>query len=81
MIATARSPEKADDLKAIAAEHDNLVIEELDVTDDAEIAALDAKYDGQAIDIIYQQCRYFRRPHQAIVRIVGFRYLRTSDAR
>ncbi len=52
VIATARSPEKADDLKAIAAEHENLVIEELDVTDAAEIAALATKYEGQPIDIL-----------------------------
>ena len=52
VIATCRTPSKADDLKAIAAEYDNLVIEELDVTDDEEIQALAKKYEGQPIDVL-----------------------------
>lgn len=52
VIATCRTPSKADDLNAIAAEHDNLVVEELDVTDDGEIAALAAKYEGQPVDVL-----------------------------
>ena len=52
VIATCRTPAKADDLNAIAAAHSNVAVEELDVTDDAEIAALAAKYDGQAIDVL-----------------------------
>jgi NAD(P)-dependent dehydrogenase (short-subunit alcohol dehydrogenase family) len=52
VIATCRTPDKADDLKAIAAEYENLIIEELDVTDDREIAVLATKFDGQPIDIL-----------------------------
>lgn len=52
VIATCRTPSKATDLQAIAAEYDNVVIEELDVTDDDEIASLAAKYDGQPIDVL-----------------------------
>ncbi len=52
VIATARSPERADELNALAAQYDNLTVDELDVTDDAEIAALAAKYDGTPIDVL-----------------------------
>ena len=52
VIATCRTPSKATDLQAIADVHSNLVIEELDVTDDAEIAALAEKYQDQPIDIL-----------------------------
>lgn len=52
VIATARSPGRADELNALAAKHDNLTVDELDVTDDAEIAALAAKYKGTAIDVV-----------------------------
>lgn len=52
VIATARSPGKADELNALARKYDNLTVDELDVTDDAEIAALAAKYEGTAIDVL-----------------------------
>ncbi len=51
VIATARNPDKAQDLKGVAAEYPNLVIEELDITDEAEIAALAEKYSGKPIDV------------------------------
>ena len=52
VIATCRTPSEADDLKALAAQHSNLVIEELDVTDQGEIDTLAAKYHGTPIDIL-----------------------------
>jgi NAD(P)-dependent dehydrogenase (short-subunit alcohol dehydrogenase family) len=52
VIATARTPDKADDLKAVAEEHPNLIIEELDITDPNEIAALSKKYSDQPIDVL-----------------------------
>lgn len=52
VIATARNPSRADELNALAAKHDNLTVDELDVTDDGEIAALAAKYEGTAIDVL-----------------------------
>ncbi len=52
VIATARSPEKAEALKALAAQHPNIKIDKLDVTKDDEIAALGAKYKGKPIDIL-----------------------------
>ena len=52
VIATCRRPEQADDLKALAAEHGNLVIEPLDVTRDDQISALVERYEGQPIDLL-----------------------------
>ena len=52
IIATARTPENAADLKAMAATDPDILIETLDVTDNAEIAALKLKYQEQPIDIL-----------------------------
>lgn len=52
VIATARKPEAADDLKAIQAEHPKLRIVQLDVTDHARIDELAAELAGQPIDIL-----------------------------
>lgn len=53
VIATARRPEAADDLKAVAAEYPGLVlIEKLDVQDFDVIDALAAKYADTPIDIL-----------------------------
>ncbi len=52
VIATCRTPERAAELNALAQSSDNIVVEELDVTDLAEIDALAAKYEGQPIDIL-----------------------------
>ncbi len=52
VIATARAPDRAVELNALAAKYDNLTVDELDVTDDAEIAALAAKYEGTPIDVM-----------------------------
>ena len=52
VIATARKPEKADDLNALAAANDNITVEQLDVTDHARIDALAEQYKDQPIDIL-----------------------------
>jgi len=52
VIATARRPEAADELKAIQAEHPKLVIVQLDVTDHARIDELAAEYKDKPIDIL-----------------------------
>jgi NAD(P)-dependent dehydrogenase (short-subunit alcohol dehydrogenase family) len=52
VIATARRPEAADDLRAIQATHPRLTIVQLDVTDHARIDALAAEYAEQPIDIL-----------------------------
>lgn len=52
VIATARRPQEATELRALAARHTNLVIESLDITSDADVAALAARYRGQPIDVL-----------------------------
>jgi NAD(P)-dependent dehydrogenase (short-subunit alcohol dehydrogenase family) len=52
VIATARKPDAADDLKAIQAIHPKLRIVQLDVTDHARIDELAAEYAGKPIDIL-----------------------------
>lgn len=52
VIATTRRPDEATELRALAARHPNVVIERLDITSDAEVAALAAKYRGRPIDLL-----------------------------
>ena len=52
VIATARSPESAEELAALAAAYPHLLVERLDVTDDARIAALADAYRSTPIDLL-----------------------------
>lgn len=52
VIATARNPDGAVELKALAARYPTIRIEKLDVTDVKAIESLAAKYRGKPIDIV-----------------------------
>ena len=52
IIATARKPAEADDLNALAEDNEQIVIEQLDVTDYARVEALAAQYAEQPVDIL-----------------------------
>ena len=52
IIATARTPEKATQLKELAAQHSNIRIEQLDVTSDTDIARLAASLTDTPIDLL-----------------------------
>ena len=52
VVATCRSPARADALNEIAERYDNLVVEALDVTNQAQIDQLAVKYDDQPIDVL-----------------------------
>lgn len=52
VIATARRPEAADDLRALAESSDRVRIEKLDVTVPESISALVAQLDGAPIDVL-----------------------------
>jgi len=70
VIATCRSPETSDDLKAIAAEHPNVVIERLDITDHAQVDELAERYSYLAIDVLLNNAALLgARPSQAFGRI------------
>jgi len=52
VIATCRHPESATALNTIAASHPDVVVERLDVTDDAAIDALAEKYRNTPVDVL-----------------------------
>ena len=52
VIATCRTPAEAHELTALAARYPNVVVEELDVTDFAEVDTLAEKYRGTSIDVL-----------------------------
>jgi len=52
VIATARTPERADELNALADANPAIVVEQLDVTDHDRIEALGAKYVDTPIDLL-----------------------------
>jgi len=52
VVATARTPSRADDLNALAEEYEHLLIEQLDVTDNERIAELAATHAGTPIDVL-----------------------------
>lgn len=52
VIATARNPDAATELTALAAKHKKIAIEKLDVTDVGQIETLAKKYEGKPIDVI-----------------------------
>ena len=52
VIATARSPERADDLKALQKNFPQVAIEQLDVTNVSQIDALADEYRGKPIDVL-----------------------------
>jgi NAD(P)-dependent dehydrogenase (short-subunit alcohol dehydrogenase family) len=62
VIATCRNPETAEELAAFAAEHDNVVIERIDLLDHAGIDALAARYKDQPIDLLLNNAGLMRGP-------------------
>lgn len=58
VIATARNPDSADELQALAAKYKTVAVEKLDVTSDADINALSNKYREQPIDILYNNAAF-----------------------
>ncbi|MSO73476.1 MAG: SDR family oxidoreductase [Rhodospirillaceae bacterium] len=52
VIATTRHPQDAKELRELAAKNKNIAVESLDVTDQAQIDALAAKYKSKPIDIL-----------------------------
>ena len=62
VIATCRNPDKAEDLNAFAAEHDNVTVERLDLVDLDGIDALAGKYADQPIDVLVNNAALMRGP-------------------
>ncbi len=62
VIATCRNPGSADELGEFAAQHDNVSVARLDLTDHAGIDALAAEYAGQPIDVLLNNAGLMRGP-------------------
>ena len=62
VIATCRSPGRADELAALAAGNDDIVVEQLDLIDLDGIDALAKKYSGQPIDVLVNNGALMRGP-------------------
>ena len=71
IIATARKPNDATDLIALAADYPQLIIEELDVTDYERVASLGEKYAGQPFDILLSNAGLVPRYKTAFRRVDG----------
>jgi NAD(P)-dependent dehydrogenase (short-subunit alcohol dehydrogenase family) len=52
VIASCRRPEEAEELRALAAEYDQISVERLDVTSDVQVDALAEKYAARPIDVL-----------------------------
>jgi len=74
VIATARKPEKAEDLNALAAKHDTIVVEQLDVTDYARIDELAEQYKDQPFDIFLSNAGITPKYKTAFVRAAKIDY-------
>ncbi len=62
VIATCRTPKKATELKALAAENPKVIIEQLDVTDVRQIERLAAKYKGVPVDVLFNNAGWLGTP-------------------
>ena len=62
VIATTRDPASAEELKAFAADHKDVVVEPLDLLDHPGIDALAKKYAGQPIDVLINNAGLMRGP-------------------
>jgi len=71
VIATARKPDKAEKLQALAAGDPRIVIEQLDVTDYPRIEALAERYKDQPIDILLNNAGLTPRYSTAFKRVKG----------
>ena len=67
VIATCRSPDKADDLLAMTAFYQNIAIERLDLLDHEGIDALAAKYSEQPVDVLVNNAGLMRGPDKGQV--------------
>ena len=92
VIATCRDPSRAPELNALVAGSPNVVVETLDVTSQASIAALAAKYRGKPIDVLVNNAgtsgnfagqvpgQFNEAAFQEIMRVNAFAPLQISSA-
>lgn len=74
VIGTARSPEEADELRAVGAE-----VHALDVTSQTSVDALASALDGRPIDILINNAGYFNREDTTLETASAEIFMRTMD--
>lgn len=62
VIATCRNPAEATQLRRLAADYPQLLVEQLDITNADSVAALAGKYRTQPIDVLLNNAAYLGRP-------------------
>ncbi len=62
VIATCRTPKKADELRALAAANPKIIVEQLDVTDVRQIEKLASRYRGVPIDVLFHNAAWLGTP-------------------
>ena len=62
VIATCRTPNKADELKVLAAANPKILVEQLDVTDVRQIEKLARRYRGVPIDVLFNNAAWLGTP-------------------
>ena len=67
VVATARKPDKAADLQAIAADNPQVTIERLDLLDHDSIDAVAAKLDGEPIDVLLNNAAILGEPNDQLL--------------
>jgi len=80
VIATTRRPGEAADLRALAAERPNVVIERLDITSDADVAALAARYADRPIDVLVNNAALLEKPDSQLLGQLDFGLFERSFA-
>ena len=61
VIATSRSLDSADELIEYSSDHENVIVEQLDITNDDHLQFLQKKYEKEAIDILLNNAGYTPR--------------------
>ena len=71
VIATSRSLDSADELIEYSSVHENVIVEQLDITNDDHLQFLQKKYENEAIDILLNNAGYTPRYFSSFRGIMG----------
>ena len=72
VIATCRSPSRAEELQAIAARYPHMVVETLDIADAASVAALADKFREQPVDVLLNNAALLGDPGPQVYPDIDF---------
>ena len=80
VIATARDPARASDLQKLAAADPDVVVETLDVTDQAGVDALAAKYRDQPVDLLLLNAAQGPTPQTALLSLAKIDFTSAGES-